>query len=247
MATITLVTYCHEAHACWVDHWIKEVKKQSLFGDDRLKIVFIQHNWKDQELRREVQDKIYNGIHFLSACTNEIDVLAYNSEPIIGEVIDFAVASVATDYFAHWDIDDIFYKDRLKMQLEYLEANPGVDFLNARCMGFAGKESDEWPHLLMQETSNEAIIEMLTHPNLTEHKALGQVMMMGYNPFSHGLMVYKPEIITWIGGFSRSDVKKDGLSPDFETWKKAYREGYKFHRLPELLMQWRLDSSSIRS
>jgi hypothetical protein len=246
MATITLVTYCHEAHACWVDHWIKEVKKQSLFGDERLKILFIMHNWKDQKLIQSVEDKIHREIHFLNACSNEIDVLAYNSEPVIGEVIDFAVSFVGTDYFAHWDIDDIFYKDRLKMQLEYLEANPDVDFLNARCMGFTGQESDEWPHLLAQETSDEAIVEMLTHPDLTEHKALGQVMMMGYNPFSHGLMVYKPEIITWIGGFSSSDVKKDGLSPDFETWKKAYREGYKFHRLPELLMQWRLDSSSIR-
>ena len=86
-------------------------------------------------------------------------------------------------------------------------------------------------------------------PNLdvTEHDQIKACMLdRGQNCLGHTTMIYRPEVMRALGGFSRSDVKLDGKSPDFETWKKALMAGYKFHRLPQLCALWRLDSSSIR-
>ena len=236
MSKLTLVTYCHEAHSIWVEHWLDQVSKQDL---EDFKVLFIQHNWKDWQKANDAE------IMIRSRLRTQVEVMRYKSEPVIGDVIDHAARVVDTEYFAHHDIDDIFHPSRLRLQLEYLEANPDVDFLNARCMGFTGDEPEEWPDLFAQETTSP-LVAMLTHPKLQSHEQIGACFSRGFNCLSHGVMVYRPEILEKIGGFSRSDVKKDGLSPDFETWKKAYMAGYKFHRLPELLMMWRLDSSSIR-
>ena len=138
------------------------------------------------------------------------------------------------------------HPDRLRLQHEFLEEHQDVDFLNARAIGFHG-EVPTWPDLLHHDDSQGQLVAMLTDPNLQEHDDIKRVLLgQGFNCLAHGLMVYRPEAILRLGGFSRSDVKLDGKSPDFETWKKALMAGYKFHRLPELLMMWRLDSSSIR-
>ena len=86
-------------------------------------------------------------------------------------------------------------------------------------------------------------------PNLdaSSHDDIYNVLMnKNQNCLGHTTMIYRPDAMKDIGGFSRSDVKLDGKSPDFETWKKALMAGYRFYRLPELCALWRLDSSSIR-
>lgn len=233
---ITVVSYCHEAHRKWIPFWAQQLQKQT-YRD--FEVIFVAHNWKwdTTESMVEWNESI--------ACLDDdiwdrITTYEYASPPVIGDVIDFAAGKVETEFMAHHDLDDIIHPERLLLQSEFLDANPNVDFLGTRMVGFSGDPDPEMLELSYVEPNE---------PNLdvTDHDEIKRCILdRGQNCLGHTTMIYRPEVMLALGGFSRSDVKLDGKSPDFETWKKALMAGHTFHRLPQLCALWRLDSSSIR-
>jgi len=241
MTKITVVTYVHEAHKKWIPFWAEQIGQQE-FQD--FEILFIAHNWgqesKDQAMSNlEYFTEVVNGCAIFDL-PHLVRFESYWSAPVIGEVIDEGCRLVETEYFAHWDIDDIIHPKRLLLQSQFLDANPNVDFLGTRMVGFTGEPVPEMFELDYIEPNE---------PNLdaTEHDQIRHCLLnKNQNCLGHTTLVYRPRDLQALGGFSRSDVKLDGKSPDFETWKKAIMAGFTFHRLPELCALWRLDSSSIR-
>jgi len=232
---ITVMSYCHDAHALWIPSWCEQIKKQT-WKD--FKILFITHNWQDEAraiaARLVIQSNL--GSDF------DVKVVQYASEPVIGAVIDFGCAQVDTEFVAHWDLDDIIHPERLRLQSEFLDAHSDIDFLGTRMLGFYGEPEAAMLELDYQDSEEPYAL-------VTEHQEIYKILMNDVeerNCLGHTTMVYRPEAMDHIGGFSRSDVKLDSKSPDLETWKKALMAGYKFHRLLQLCALWRLDSSSIR-
>ena len=229
---ITVVTYCHEKHKKWIPFWISQLEKQT-FRD--FNILFIAHNWKLDALE-------YNT--WLSPLSDDLwdnfGSLEHTGPPVIGDVINFALKHVDTEYFAHWDVDDWIHPDRMRLQAEFLDANPDIDFLGTRMVGFTGDPTEEMMKLDYYEP-NEPNAEVKIGLDIAHC-----LLRKGQNCLGHTTMIYRVQAMKDLGGFSMSDVKLDGRSPDFETWKKALMAGYKFYRLPQLCALWRLDSSSIR-
>jgi len=234
MSKITVVSYCHTAHATWIPFWCEQIKKQ-IWKD--FKILFIRHNWQDSG--REDAAQLVINQHL--ADDFDVRIISYASAPVIGDVIDHGCSQIDTEYFAHWDVDDIIHSERMRLQSEYLDAHPDLDFLGARMVGFYGDPALEMLELDYYEP-NEPNKDALEHDQIKHC-----LLVKNQNCLGHTTMMYRPQVMQAIGGFSRSDVKLDGKSPDFETWKKAIMAGYKFHRIPQLCALWRLDSSSIRS
>ncbi len=236
MEKITVVTYCHEKHKKWIPFWISQLEKQT-FRD--FKIMFVMHNWQNNTW--EDVNEFDVSINQLGADLLNSFTAYYHSGPaVIGDVINFALKNVDTEYFAHWDVDDWIHPERLALQSAYLDAHPETDFLGTRMVGFTGKPTEEMKQLGYYEPNE---------PNAnatTSDEIYHCLLRKGQNCLGHTTMIYKVKAMQNIGGFSMSDVKLDGKSPDFETWKKALLAGYKFHRLPQLCALWRLDSSSIR-
>lgn len=233
---ITIVSYLVEKHKDWLPHWCKQLNKQTARG---FKVMLIFHNWSTTSalngpstLVRELLD-------------DDIPIVFYDfcSSSNIGAVIDFGISKVDTTYLAHWDVDDDFHPERLKRQIAFLREHPEVDFLGTRQRGFVGKQPPTAMLNPLWIEPNETTAALATHDEL--YKCL---MRDGENCLGHSSMIYKIEAMKKIGGFSHLDVMTDPQhrSPDFETWKKAMMAGFKFHRLPELLVYWRLDSSAIR-
>jgi hypothetical protein len=232
MPKITVVTYVHAAHRKWIPFWISQLENQ-IFRD--FKILFVAHNWKLDPLE-------YNT--WLSPLSDDLwdnfASLEHTGPPVIGDVINFALKHVDTEYFAHWDVDDWINPWRLELQSAYLDAHPELDFLGTRMVGFTGEPTAAMT-LPDYYEPNEP------NAGATEHAEIYHCLLRkGQNCLGHTTMIYKVQAMKDLGGFSMSDVKLDGKSPDFETWKKALMAGYKFHRLPQLCALWRLDSSSIR-
>lgn len=250
---ITVVTYCHEKHKKWIPFWISQLEKQTYRNFD---VMFIAHNWKINQLeyvtwldghtlKEDGHIEFSTGIGLSDDLWDNFGSYEHSGPPVIGDVINFALSKFGQDgytseYFAHWDVDDWIHPDRLKLQAAYLDAHPEVDFLGTRMVGFTGEPTEQ----MMQTNYYEP-----NEPNAeaTEHDQIYNCLLRkGQNCLGHTTMIYKVKAMRDLGGFSMSDVKLDGKSPDFETWKKALMAGYKFHRLPELCALWRLDSSSIR-
>lgn len=230
---ITVVSYCHDAHAKWIPFWCKQIQNQT-WKD--FKILFIAHNWKDES--RATAARLVLATQLGSDF--DVNFMTHSGPPVIGDVIDFGCEQVDTEFFAHWDVDDMIHPERLRLQSEFLDANPDIDFLGTRMVGFYGEPHPEMLELNYYEPDEP-------NAQATNHEDIYRVLLkLGQNCLGHTTMIYRPEIMKALGGFSRSDVNLDGRSPDFETWKKALMAGHKFHRLPQLCALWRLDSSSIR-
>lgn len=239
---ITVVTYVHEAHKPWIPFWAEQVSKQE-FKDFR--VLFIAHNWSGQPDEQELEFRTMLDKHefydFWQGIKGQKRFMTYESPPVIGDVIDEGCRSIETEFFAHWDVDDIIHPKRLQLQHDYLDAHPDTDFLGTRMVGFYGDPAPEMLELDYYEP-NEPNKDALEHDQIKHC-----LLVKNQNCLGHTTMIYRPQVMQAIGGFSRSDVKLDGKSPDFETWKKAIMAGYKFHRIPQLCALWRLDSSSIRT
>jgi hypothetical protein len=239
---ITVVSYCHEAHKSWIPFWAEQLSKQT-FRD--FNVLFIAHNWGEQSTNQVIENfrmvMAITSKHLDQDLRKRLRVRSYWSPPVIGDVIDFGCRRIETEFFAHWDVDDIIHPERLRLQSEFLDAHPETDFLGTRMVGFYGEPKPEMLQLDYAQPDE---------PNLevTDHDDIYRVLLRrNQNCLGHTTMIYRPGVLQDLGGFSRSDVKLDGKSPDFETWKKALMAGYRFHRLPQLCALWRLDSSSIRS
>jgi hypothetical protein len=237
-AKITVTSYCHEAHKCWIPFWAEQLNKQEFRDFD---ILFICHNWtgiqwsEGVELMKIMDEKLDDDLR------DRFQWRWHESPPVIGDVIDFAASQVKTEFMAHHDLDDIIHPKRLLLQSRFLDVNPDTDFLGTRMVGFTGEPAPEMLELNYVQPNEPNL-------NVTEHLDIYRTLLhKQQNCLGHTTMIYRPEVLQALGGFSRSDVKLDGKSPDFETWKKALMAGYKFHRLPQLCALWRLDSSSIRS
>ena len=232
IGNLTILSYCHAAHRCWIPHWVEQLNKQTVRG---FSVLFICHNWTPTKEDYQEFEKLDQEIYDQFRC------VTYESEPIIGMVIDYGASIIQTEWLAHHDLDDIIHPKRLELQSRFLDANPDVDFVGTRMVGFTGEPASEMLELNYVQPDE---------PNLdaTEHDQIYRVLLhKQQNCLGHTTLCYRPSALQELGGFSRSDVKTDGKSPDFETWKKALMAGYKFHRLPQLCALWRLDSSSIRS
>lgn len=230
MPKLTVVSYCHRAHQKWIPFWIGQLQQQST---QDFKILFVMHNWPDEDVQ-------FYADPMEDAFGDRLEIHQHNGPPVIGDVIDYAARNVKTEFMAHWDVDDIIHPDRLRIQERFLEGRPDVDFLGTRMVGFYGEPKPEMLELGYIEP-NEPNLKVMEHEDIKRCLLVRQQNCLG-----HTTMVYRPEVLLSLGGFSRSDVKLDGKSPDFETWKKALMAGHKFHRLPQLCALWRLDSSSIR-
>jgi len=232
MNKITVISYCHQAHECWIPHWIEQLEQQTFQDFD---IVFVFHNWSGtpaQTVPPLVIKQVFG---------DRVRLFEHSGPPVIGDVIDFAASQVKTRYLAHFDLDDIIHPERLRLQSEFLDENPDIDFLGTRMVGFYGEPKPEMLELDYVQP-DEPNLDAIEH-----NKIKYCILQKRQNCLGHTTMIYRPAALQTIGGFSRSDVKLDGKSPDFETWKKALMAGYKFHRLPQLCALWRLDSSSIRT
>jgi hypothetical protein len=243
MPKLTVVSYCHEAHKHFIPFWAEQLTKQTYKDFD---VLFIAHNWGEESLiqanknRDEFSIMLANSPIWTQGPRRGVRFESFWSPPVIGAVIDHGASLVDTEFMAHHDLDDIIHPQRLQLQYDYLVAHPEIDFLGTRMVGFNGEPAPEMLELDYVEP-NEPNMDVRTHEQIV-NCMFGKDM----NCLGHTTMVYRPEVLKQLGGFSRSDVKLDGKSPDFETWKKAIMAGYKFYRLPQLCALWRLDSSSIR-
>jgi len=124
MAKITVVTYVHQAHQCWIPFWAEQISQQTLRN---FRVLFIAHNWSD-DITPESCEKNHQKFHELAKphwkkLARGLKFISHNGPPVIGDVIDVAVSNVKTEYMAHWDIDDPIHPNRLQLQHDFLVAN----------------------------------------------------------------------------------------------------------------------------
>lgn len=139
----------------------------------------------------------------------------------LNKVLSLAIGN----YIAIMHADDIMYKDRLKVQLEFMYTNPQIDICGT------------W----MQElgnTFNRNIESVTTHDSIISD-------MLLYNPISHPTVMIKRKVL------QQFPIKENIYQlydnnyisvEDYKLWIELVKKGCRFAVIPQLLMYYRTNN-----
>lgn len=125
-------------------------------------------------------------------------------------------------YIARMDTDDISRPNRIEQQFEFMESNPEIDVLGGYC----------------REFGSEYALELKKLP--LEHNELKSFSITRC-PFIHPTVMF------------RSSVFESGIrypvntqfTEDMALWLSLLDKGYRFHNIPEVLLDYRLSESTF--
>lgn len=97
--------------------------------------------------------------------------------------LNFAIEQARAPYIAQQDFDDVSYPERLRLQVEFLDAHPEV--------GLVGSH-----YVLVDDNRRERFVRMPP----TDHDDIVQAMAR-YIPFAHTMVAFRKEAWVHVGGY----------------------------------------------
>ena len=119
-------------------------------------------------------------------------------------------------YIARMDADDVSYKERFKVQIDFLETHPEYQWCGTNAVLF--DESGEWGERIMPEIPEKSDF-------------------LKYSPYIHPSVMYRAELFDEVGKYC---VKKETLRcEDYEIFMRFHNQGCKGYNIQEKLFAYR--------
>lgn len=133
------------------------------------------------------------------------------------------LAEAKGSYIARQDGDDVSTKNRLEIEVEFLNKHPEYAMVSSNMSFFDSK--GEWGKSHQKEvpTKND---------------------FMNGSPFCHAPCMVRKEIFLELGGYSVDD--KLLRVEDYHLWVKMYSHGYKGYNLNQILYKMRNDEDALK-
>jgi len=157
----------------------------------------------------------------------DIEIKEKNKKSGLGDAKNFGLSFVETDLVAFLDADDLYCQDKLEKQLKFINNND-VDFLGTQSWNIMKNDEQELIESCFSLGTNE------THDEISKN-------IYQENFLTHGSMMIKKTCLDKLGGYR--DIKG---TEDWDLWKRAIEEGFKFHQLQERLYIYRIGTSTVR-
>lgn len=135
---------------------------------------------------------------------------------------NFGLAQARGEYVARQDFDDRSYPERLRLQVDILDARPRVGVVG----GF---------YLLVDENRGERYVRMPP----TEHRAIVAAMAR-YIPLANTVAMYRRRVWTESGGYPDVADLEDQL-----LWLEAAKLGWEFATVPQVIGEHFVHASSF--
>jgi glycosyltransferase EpsE len=139
----------------------------------------------------------------------------------LAPTLNVCAAAARGRYLARMDGDDVCAPDRLRRQVDFLEATPEVAFVGTGVQFF---DDGVWSVLQTPERPDE-------------------ITLSRGNPFVHGSIVLRREALEAVGGYSEDD--RHWRVEDYDLWVRLYAAGFRGAALPEPLYGLRNDSDAM--
>lgn len=125
-------------------------------------------------------------------------------------------------FIARMDADDRMPKQRLELQLAYLQSHSQVGLVSGRVELFSE---------LPDSRGYQRYVDWVNALQSPDAICLNRFVE---SPFAHPSVLFRKELIEQFGGY------QDGPFPeDYELWLRWLDAGVQMHRLPELVLYWR--------
>ena len=158
----------------------------------------------------------------------DLTILLKDKKEGLSYAKNFGLKYVETEWVGFLDADDLYLPTKLEQQIKYIKNND-VDFLGTHCWNINSTDDDN--NLFPSCFNNN---HNITHLEISNKISTENIL-------THGSMLIKKQSIINLGGYQ--DVR--GME-DWDLWKRAVHNGYKFHQLPERLYAYRLNTSVSR-
>jgi glycosyltransferase EpsE len=142
-------------------------------------------------------------------------------------VKNLGLSLIDTEWVGFLDGDDLYLPTKIETQINYLENNY-VDFLGTHRYHI-DKMDDE--------KINDGLFDVnsyITHSEI-------EVKLLSENILTHGSMIIRKKCLDELGGYQNIRGTED-----WDLWDRAFKQGYKFHQIPERLYKYREYSSVTR-
>lgn len=126
------------------------------------------------------------------------------------------------EYIARMDADDLMHPQRLENQAAHLDEYPGVTLVSSLVEGFPKKKLREGFRIY---------IEWLN--TLVSHEDICREMFVE-SPICHPTVMVRKKALVELGGY-----EERGWPEDYDLWLRMYLAGYRFAKVPEVLLSWR--------
>jgi glycosyltransferase involved in cell wall biosynthesis len=123
---------------------------------------------------------------------------------------------------ARMDADDRCHPGRLARQADYLAAHPEVAVLGCQVTGFPTEEL------------RDGFQAYIAWSNSLIHDADIHRALFVESPLVHPSVMMRREWLQQVGGY-----EDHGWAEDYDLWLRLYLAGADFHKLPEMLLDWR--------
>ena len=157
----------------------------------------------------------------------DLTVLIKDKKEGLSYAKNFGLQYVDTEWVGFLDADDLYLPTKLEQQVNYIQNND-VDFLGTHCWNINSTDDNNLFPSCFDNNHN------ITHLDISNKISTENIL-------THGSMLIKKQSIIDLGGYQ--DVR--GME-DWDLWKRAINNGYKFHQLPERLYTYRLNTSVAR-
>lgn len=125
-------------------------------------------------------------------------------------------------YVARMDADDRCHPERLKKQVEYLDAHPKIDVVGSLVSGFPTDQVREGFRVYLRWLNSL----------VTEAEIRREIFVE--SPLPHPSVTFRLEAVEEAGGY-----QDRGWAEDYDLWLRLYLAGVRFAKVPEVLLEWR--------
>ena len=124
------------------------------------------------------------------------------------------------DIIARADADDVWHKDKLMFQFNFLTENPDIDVVSC-CVNYIGDIKNDGMLTYVNETNQYLKNKDIAINRFSELQVINPTLM------------FKKEIALKYGLYRDSDFPED-----YEMFLRWAENGVKYHKLPEILLDW---------
>ena len=149
---------------------------------------------------------------------DEVVHIHISSNRGLSYALNTSIRQTETPYYARMDADDICHQERLKRQIDFLEAHPTVDILGTAALEFEA-HPDESGKMLKKMPEQKEEIERMAHYR---------------TPFIHPSVVFRTRVFETIGLYEEHD-----MVDDVALWMEAFRHDVGVANLPDPLLYFR--------
>jgi glycosyltransferase involved in cell wall biosynthesis len=139
--------------------------------------------------------------------------------------LNLGLAQARAPLVARFDADDLAHPRRLALQAARLRAEPGLDALGCRVELFGDGDC---------AAGNAGMRRYVAWLNaLVDHDAILRDIYVE-SPLAHPSVVLRAARLRALGGWRAFDGPED-----YDLWLRAARAGWRFGKLPQVLLRWR--------